>query len=345
MTEANFQTQRRQQLLTEQYYELNKSWLATLISENEKVHDEQVNPSDPAFSGIAGSTFKEKFNLLTLQYTAGCSIYEAKPLYADVIDALGTWHEAYRMYIKALAIESGDKLRENGTPLNFEDKSHYQIAMEIFGLGVLFGDGKALRQVSDWMITCRGDDILFEELISRAVSDPRTDTTEYFHVEPYDLLIDAFYSPESPQDSTAKVHEYLDAWYKSFEGLPWHDGHLHGTGHQMPYYGYWSFEAAAICVLHGIDDAPFRDHLLYPKDLADWARANRSVDRLDPDAGAGMAGANASLRCEANQPCPKAGYWLTPAKAASRRYFQQGEVMPKVSSDYGSTIWQWDSEG
>jgi hypothetical protein len=34
--------------------------------------------------------------------------------------------------------------------------------------------------------------------------------------------------------------------------------------------------------------------------------------------------------------------WFTPAKAGSRRWFKQGELMPDLESDYGPTIWQWD---
>ena len=49
-----------------------------------------------------------------------------------------------------------------------------------------------------------------------------------------------------------------------------------------------------------------------------------------------------NLRCEAGQPCPRRGYWVTPAQAESRRQFEQGEAMPAVSGDYGKTIWQWD---
>ncbi len=49
------------------------------------------------------------------------------------------------------------------------------------------------------------------------------------------------------------------------------------------------------------------------------------------------------LRCEANKPCPREGWWFTPAKADSRRHFKQGEVMPEFSTDYGLTIWQWDT--
>ncbi|SPA52984.1 hypothetical protein [Cupriavidus taiwanensis] len=48
------------------------------------------------------------------------------------------------------------------------------------------------------------------------------------------------------------------------------------------------------------------------------------------------------LRCEGGQPCPKSGYWITPPKSLSRRYFKRGDTMPEVASDYGTTIWQWD---
>ncbi|MRS98109.1 hypothetical protein GJQ57_05500 [Ralstonia pickettii] len=50
------------------------------------------------------------------------------------------------------------------------------------------------------------------------------------------------------------------------------------------------------------------------------------------------------MRCEAGQACPKSGYWITPAKSGSRRFFSQGAPMPEEVSDYGSTIWQWDSD-
>jgi hypothetical protein len=47
-------------------------------------------------------------------------------------------------------------------------------------------------------------------------------------------------------------------------------------------------------------------------------------------------------RCEGGQPCPREGFWFTPAKLGSRRRFQHGETMPVFSTDYGTTIWQWD---
>lgn len=40
--------------------------------------------------------------------------------------------------------------------------------------------------------------------------------------------------------------------------------------------------------------------------------------------------------------CPEAGFWHTPAKAGSRRYFEAGEIMPVIEgSSWGTTHWHW----
>ena len=49
-------------------------------------------------------------------------------------------------------------------------------------------------------------------------------------------------------------------------------------------------------------------------------------------------------RCESGERCPREGWWFTPAVQDSRRLFKLGEVMPKLSTDYGQTIWQWDAQ-
>lgn len=53
--------------------------------------------------------------------------------------------------------------------------------------------------------------------------------------------------------------------------------------------------------------------------------------------------ATARARCESGERCPREGWWFTPAVQDSRRFFKLGEVMPKLSTDYGQTIWQWDA--
>jgi hypothetical protein len=62
------------------------------------------------------------------------------------------------------------------------------------------------------------------------------------------------------------------------------------------------------------------------------------LDALDPVA----APQPLRLRTEAGQACVRSGFYFTPAKTNSRQNFKQGDIMPSVGGDYGSTIWQWD---
>ncbi|MDP9894638.1 hypothetical protein J2W32_003514 [Variovorax boronicumulans] len=342
MTADEFRAKRRQKFLPEIYFSLNINFLAMLTNASLAGIKETGVISAGGPNGQR-SIFQDKLNLLKLHYTAGWPIDQLTPLYADAIKALGEWHAAYQIYIKVLAEESGDDLRDDGTPLDFENLLDYQLTLDVVSLGVLLGDGDALRQCALWLRQERGTDLLFESLLAPTVPDPR-DNTDFYHLVPYDPLIDAFYTVETPKEASAKVKEYLESWYKSFEGAPWHNGHLHAVeGEYMPYYGYWSFEAAAVCVINGIDDSTFRDHLLYPKDLADWARANHSLANLKPGASKAKGVVSHSARVPGGESCPRTGWWLTPAKVGSRRYFKVGEIMPVIDgSSYGSTFWQWD---
>lgn len=344
MNTEDFRKNRRQKFLTLQYYQLNQAFLKLLMDTLAESMSESKLNKEPDHSS-AGGVFKDKLKLLKLHYTAGCSIKKIHIFYTDLIKSLGEWHDAYREYIQALAIESGEDLRNDGTPLEFEDLYHFQLTLDVVSLGVLLGDGDALRKISLWVQRYRNTDILYDFLIDSASSQP-SDTTEYFHSCPYDPLIDALYALENPAEASAKVKEYLDGWYKSFEGAPWHDGHLHAVeGEYMPYYGYWSFEAAAVCVIHGIDDSSFRDHILYPKDLADWARQNHSLERLKPGAAAAEGTGRSPQRTPGGESCPQAGWWYTLAQSNSRRYFQAGDLMPVIEgSAYGQTFWLWDAD-
>ena len=63
----------------------------------------------------------------------------------------------------------------------------------------------------------------------------------------------------------------------------------------------------------------------------------------DPDAGG--SDATAVLRIPAGNSVPRPGYWFTPAKQGSRRYFKRGDTFPVIEgSSYGATFWQWSSD-
>jgi hypothetical protein len=86
-----------------------------------------------------------------------------------------------------------------------------------------------------------------------------------------------------------------------------------------------------------------------PNPRFDYESAQRWMRRFDEDSDwptadkrkAGLPAPAARLRCPAGQPCPREGYWHTPAKTGSRRHFRADEIMPSLGGDYGETIWQW----
>jgi hypothetical protein len=93
--------------------------------------------------------------------------------------------------------------------------------------------------------------------------------------------------------------------------------------------------AGAFTYLNAIDDSSYRDEVVYPRDLVDYACS------LKNDLNAEQAELQ-QLRVVAGNPCIRAGFWLTPARAGSRTQFSEGEMMPAVeNADYGITIWQW----
>lgn len=68
------------------------------------------------------------------------------------------------------------------------------------------------------------------------------------------------------------------------------------------------------------------------------------VERDEQSGGGIIQGDVQILRVMGGVKCPEAGFYLTPATPGSRRHFARGELMPTLSNEYGTTIWQWDSD-
>ena len=130
----------------------------------------------------------------------------------------------------------------------------------------------------------------------------------------------------------AMIARYLDDWYRASRREPYYDSHKR----RVHFYGYWSWESAAITFLLDIDDSSYRDALFYPRDLVDFARATGAPTSGNPpttDAG--------ELRAKAGQPCPQAGQWRSVDVAPQTRTYAAGETMANLNSAYGLTIWQY----
>ncbi len=257
-----------------------------------------------------------------LHYTAGAPPDALRKNLSEVVEAL----ESYQ---RALAAFEGIP---QIAPLSFEELADYERALQLVSLCYLLHRRDLLPRLRALLDPAyAGEDTIYEDLMAFDV-EGRVDLDEWYHAEPYNELVNAMYLDAS--DNATALNTYCNTWYKAFEYVPWHNSHLRIEGTEGDYFGYWAFEAGAVAFLYDIDDREI-DHMVYPRDLVEWARANRALSEED-------AHGRVSLRCDSGQPCPQTGYWRTPAQLDSRRHFTAGDVMPSLGGDYGATIWQWD---
>ncbi|WP_413817483.1 PoNe immunity protein domain-containing protein [Pseudomonas sp. P9_31] len=196
---------------------------------------------------------------LLATYTAGENIDSLIPLLEDLI-------EKYEVRQKALAAYQGVP---NISPLAIDNwPNQYEEAVQVISLCVLLHRTDLLSRFVKLIDEAgyAGDDTLYEDLLKKVLPD-RHDVDEWYH-DVYTPLIQAIYS-DSKGEASKLLKKYCQQWYPAFEQAPWHDTHLQGE--DGVYVGYWAFEAGAIAFLYGIDDNTI-DHMVYPKDLVEYAR-------------------------------------------------------------------------
>jgi hypothetical protein len=290
----------------------------------------QIEPGVDALFVATRRRLWDVLNWLCLQYSAGAPVDQIREVWPYAM----RWAEEYAMFHEAHHLDPHNK---GGivphAALRTED--YWTVALRLLCFGLLTGHAHEVPRVMRFLDY--GNDLmgvrdgLIERLVAPFVPGRGTPPDEATRHLPYRRLFKVFAAESA--ERPALMAKYLEGWYEGSRREPYFEQHLEGG---FGFYGYWSWEAAAVTWLLGIDDTSYRSMRFYPADLADFAKAF-------PPPGAGTATAVA-LRCDAGQPCPREGWWITPAKADSRRYFEAGEIMPAFESDYGTTIWQWDDK-
>ena len=330
-----FHKRRRQQFLGETYYTAVLRSCDDGVEAVGSILKAAVAEGDIRYAhGRARVLAETRFDRLTLRYTAGEPI---EPLRSELEQVIA----AYERYGELLWSFRKDR---NEVVFEFTSIDDYCQLMQLIGLCFLLHRRDLLPRLAALQDgvdgTNGGCDVIYEEFMIHVVGpEKRYQTDHACQIRPYENLFYAL-----TEDTQAKQLKELDLflkhWYKDLAGTGWHDSHKPDEGgNQGGYYGYWSFEAGAAVLLLGIeDDSSLHKYLYYPKDLVAWAREHAKLTQAD----VASPGHALRLRCEANQHCPKTGFWFTPARAGSRQRFEAGQVMPEIGGDYGATIWQWD---
>lgn len=64
------------------------------------------------------------------------------------------------------------------------------------------------------------------------------------------------------------------------------------------------------------------------------------IERVADNGGSANTIQTDILKGFVEQSCPRTGYWWSPANKSQSRYFEQGEIFPKIeNSDWGESIW------
>ncbi|HWT17437.1 MAG TPA: PoNe immunity protein domain-containing protein [Variovorax sp.] len=329
-----FKNIRRQRFLDESHAKERDDDLTYRIdTDRPYLHDESLVLE--AKGSFAWSVATSMLELLILRYTAGRPISELSREIPSVV-------AAFDQFIPF------DQPRPNEAhTLTITQHEAYVYVMWLLALCRLLGHAELVPTVMSWIDRNaefnRGRDGLFEAVVEKLTGKKEPVERVLLHPAAYRPLAKAT-APDA-QDRPALVKEFLDGWYKNMKPCYWHGTHTDKEG--SSYFGYWAFEAALVTVLWNIDDSSYRDHLVYPKDLADWAREHRSsVSPHDPSYGpAGEASTARKPLVPGGEPCPEAGWWFTPAQLNSRRYFDKGEIMPVIKGNsFGDTNWQRTSD-
>ncbi len=306
----DFSNRRRQRFISEQYF---KRW-SDFGLENIETWSRilPANGSEKSKRAIAASLRADsRFRLLLLQFTAGEPIAPMR----EELDRIVADYEEYAKF-QSLEFES-----PNWPAFLLTELKDYERAMQLIGLCYLLHRRDLLPRIAALEDpSFRAQDTLYEDLLAYGV-EGRVDVDKWFHGS-YRDCINSVYG-DTDEESLADLDTYLGQWYSSMSSVDWHDSHLDLSEERGLYFGYWAIEAAALAYLLELDDTSLREHIVYPKDLVDFARSvQESAPRETPPAG--------PVTVRSGQICPETGVWKAQGHNVPGVLVKQGERMPDV---------------
>jgi hypothetical protein len=245
----------RDKLKNERYFKKYEKNLIEWINERPKTLEkgEVAEMMKKSYSKV---TFSLMLNYCISAYSSGKDIAEVKKRYMDTLNymPIGWIPEVVRPYYK-------------GKRLN-EYSEYYMLRM--LSLGYLLDISEEDFSILVNLIDRDGvKDYLYEYIIRAKLKD-RMPITEESYIKPFDLP-NAFkrlrmaITEQDKKKSAKLVREFVEKDFVRY--LKKSDQYdLHESEHEI-YYGYWSFETAAIVKILGLDDSKFIDCQYYPKDL------------------------------------------------------------------------------
>ncbi|UUJ41596.1 DUF1911 domain-containing protein [Pseudomonas extremaustralis] len=323
ITEADFEKRRERYVLFENYEKRFERMLngMHMITTDLPKHRERAKASGLMFS--TNQRLWDALDWTNLQYSAGAPVEQLAEVWPYALE----WAEEYG-YFDALFDQSPEAGNYMAPHAALRTEEYWIVALRLTCFGLLSGYAHTMPRVMaflDYANELMGvRDGLLERLVRPFVPDRGPPPDKCTRHLPYRKLLKVFST--APAKRAALLATYLDEWYHASRREPYIDQHEEGG---YLHYGYWSWEAAAVTWLLGIDDSSYRDMQFYPKDWVDYARQYPPppIDAI----------------LHSGQACPQSGWWWSDASHQSLRRFEAGDVFPDIASGTarGITVWRW----
>lgn len=245
----------------------NENYFITLINEREKATDKRILKLSQGLIKPDRIT-KVNLNLLSTfidiiktKYSLGIAIEELKIDYSKCVDFISKHWANNVNFIGAY-----------NEKLNQYSLDRYDEMLLLLSLGFLLD--VPLREFEILVNVIDKDkvkDELYEFIISSRLPNRPVLIQESYKYgwKLYIRLKEAIKTNDKTQ-SINLIKTFLEKdWYKEHKNARLYNSHKskHNT-----YFGYWSFETAAVVAILNLDDSNFRDNQYYPKDLVDYYR-------------------------------------------------------------------------
>ncbi|XLZ71948.1 PoNe immunity protein domain-containing protein [Massilia sp. SR12] len=323
----DFIESRRQPFLNEESYQNMLEWLKDDV---EVLREKLAEPTDDPRDNVAvlKAWAYRYWNTFLLRLTGGDDVSSLAPYLTQVVEAFED---------VALALNDVPEAHYY-PPFVLNDMiDTYVDYLNLLSAAVLLHREDLIPRIFSLIeeTDYDGSDAVIETLLSFYLPD--RPTMDFHFWKPYTPLFNAI-NQQDPVERAKGMERFVKNWYQSMKGV----AHFWGKHEQIepdftPYFGYWAMCSAAFTYLYDLDDTGYRDEMVYPKDMVDFARSM-------PRQPVTLEDGREILRVLGGQACPAAGTWLSPAKPDSACHFKKGETMPVFDSGYGLTIWQLEAQ-
>lgn len=225
-----------------------------------KVEKKLINPL--MLDWYKKSLITQMLNCTIAYYTLGSDKLIIKENLRKVIYYMNT---AWKTGVTNLSVK--DKLYEQYTLSNYDEM------LWMISLGYLLDiDEEEFKKLVSIIDRDAVKDYLLEFIIRAKIKDREQIIEEsyskFFGIpKTFDKLRRAI-KEEDKTNAQKLIEDFiLKDWYKNHKDAGWYDSHK--SSHDT-YFGYWSFETAAVVKIMGLDDSSFKEALYYPHDLTSF---------------------------------------------------------------------------